>query len=94
MLPHAEATKGGVWFRSPLLDLALGSDVPLRIEGAAAVADFDLAQGDEVSFVFGEADPRSSDVRGPFRAACHLLTGTVDYWHALAGEMHLPRTMA
>jgi GH15 family glucan-1,4-alpha-glucosidase len=79
--PEADATDGGVWFRSPLLDLSLGSDVPLRIEGSAAVAELELEQGDEVSFVFGEADPRGSDVACSPERLHHLLTGTVDYWH-------------
>lgn len=39
-----EAADGGVVFRSPLLDLALGSDVPLQIEGGAAAADFSLEE--------------------------------------------------
>ena len=37
--PHrSEMSAGGVWFRSPSLDLALGSDVPVQIEDDAAVA--------------------------------------------------------
>ncbi len=54
-----EAADGGVVFRSPLLDLALGSDVPLQIEGGAAAADFSLEEGEEASFVLGEPDTNS-----------------------------------
>jgi GH15 family glucan-1,4-alpha-glucosidase len=78
---RAEPAEGGVWFRSSQIDLALGSDVPLRIDGGAAVAEFTLQQGDEVSFVLGEADPRSDDLRCPPDLQHDLLTSTVDYWH-------------
>ncbi|HEY3673824.1 MAG TPA: glycoside hydrolase family 15 protein [Acidimicrobiia bacterium] len=81
VVPEADPAEGGVWFRSPLLDLSLGSEVPLRIEGSAAVADLALEQGDEVSFVFGEADPRGSGVGCTSERLHDLLTGTVDYWH-------------
>src|SRR4029078_11835673 len=56
---RVEAADGWVVFRSPLLDLALGSDVPLRIEGGAAVADISLEEGEEASFVLGEPDTNS-----------------------------------
>jgi GH15 family glucan-1,4-alpha-glucosidase len=77
---RAEAGEGGVWFRSPALDLALGSDIPLSIDGRAAVAEFTLEQGQEVSFAFGEADPKSGDLRCPGDRQRDLLAGTVDYW--------------
>jgi GH15 family glucan-1,4-alpha-glucosidase len=78
---EVEATEGGVWFRSPALNVALGSDVPLRIEGGAAVADFSLEQGQGVSFVFGEPDPQRGDLRCPSERQRDLLTGTLDFWH-------------
>jgi GH15 family glucan-1,4-alpha-glucosidase len=77
---RVEAAAGGVWFRSPVADLALGSDVPLRIDGPAAVADFRLDEGDVASFVLGDADPNSGEV-GCSHDLCHaLLIGTVDHW--------------
>ena len=80
--PHrAEVTKGGVWFRSPVLDLALGCDVPLTIEGGAAVSEFSLHEGEATSFVFGEPDPLSDDVSCPPDRERELLEATVDYWH-------------
>jgi GH15 family glucan-1,4-alpha-glucosidase len=78
---RAEAAKGGVWFRSPLVDLALGSDVPVQIDGGAAVAEFSLQEGEEASFLFGEANPQSDDLRCPPDLQHDLLRGTVDYWH-------------
>ena len=81
-VPHqVEAAEGGIWFKSTLLNLALGSDLPLRIEEAAAVADFSLDEGEQASFVFGESDPHSSDLRCPPGLQQDLLTATVDYWH-------------
>jgi GH15 family glucan-1,4-alpha-glucosidase len=80
--PHrTEVAKGGVWFRSAVLDLALGCDVPVRIEKGAAVADFSLSEGEEASFVFGEADPSSDDLLCPSDLQHELLMATIDYWH-------------
>jgi len=76
-----ELSNGGVWFRSPEVTLALGSDVPLRIDGAAAVADFRLSQGDEVSFVLGDLDAASDDLHLPPDLQHALLMMTVKYWH-------------
>ena len=77
---RAEPADGGVWFRSPLMDLALGSDVPVRIDGPAATAEFGLAEGEEASFLFGEGDP-NGDLRCPPERQRELLVDTVDYWH-------------
>ena len=56
-LPHrAEVAQGGVWFRSSLVDLALGCDVPVTIDARAAVADFSLLA------------PRRHRLRGPLVA--------------------------
>jgi GH15 family glucan-1,4-alpha-glucosidase len=80
--PHrAEPAKGGVWFRSPLFDLALGSDVPVRVEDGAAVADFTLHQGEDASFVFGEPDPDGVDLRCPPDLQQDLLATTIHHWH-------------
>ncbi len=80
--PHrVELAKGGAWFRSSILDVALGCGVPLRIDDHAAVAEFTLDQGDEESFVFGEADPNSDDLSYTPELQLHLLTKTVEYWH-------------
>jgi GH15 family glucan-1,4-alpha-glucosidase len=78
---QVEGAEGGVWFRSPLLSLALGSDVPVRIEDAAAVADFSLDQGEAATFVFGESAPHNADLRCPPELQLDLLTMTIDYWH-------------
>ena len=78
---RAELAEGGAWFRSSLLDLALGSDVPIRIDGTAAVAEFSLAEGEGASFVLGEGDPQSGDLRWPPERQMELLIETVAYWH-------------
>jgi GH15 family glucan-1,4-alpha-glucosidase len=78
---RAEPAEGGVWFRSTLSDLALGSGVPVRIEDDAAVAEFALHESDAVTFVFGEADPNSADLRCPPDSQHELMTTTIDYWH-------------
>jgi GH15 family glucan-1,4-alpha-glucosidase len=78
---QTEAAEGGVWFRSPSLDLALGCEVPVRIDDGDAVADFALREGEGTSFVFGEADPNSEDLRCPSDRQIDLLTATIDYWH-------------
>ena len=56
------------------LDLALGCDVPVRDRRTAAVADFSLNEGEEASFVFGESDPESADLRCPPDRQHELLT--------------------
>ncbi len=78
---RAEAADGGAWFRSPIVDLALGSDVPLQVEGDAAVAYFSLNEGEEASFVLGEPDPSGGDLGLPRGLQHELLAATVDYWH-------------
>jgi GH15 family glucan-1,4-alpha-glucosidase len=80
--PHrAEAANGGVWFRSPTFDLALGCDVPVRIESNVAVAEFTLDESEEAVFVFGEPGRESADLRCPPDLQHELLTATIDYWH-------------
>jgi GH15 family glucan-1,4-alpha-glucosidase len=80
--PHrVEVAKGGVWFRSTVLDLALGSGVPLSIDAGTAVAEFTVAQGEEESFVLGEPDADSEDLSYTSEDQLDLLTETVDYWH-------------
>ncbi len=78
---RTEAVEGGVWFRAPDLELALGSDVPLSLEGDAAVAEFSLDEGDEASFVLGEPDPSRGDLRCPPEMQDAMLMATIDYWH-------------
>jgi GH15 family glucan-1,4-alpha-glucosidase len=79
---RVEVTEGGVWFRSPLRDLALGADVPVRVEGGAAIAEFILSECEEVSFALGEADDGRDDLRLSPDRERDLFTSTVDYWHA------------
>jgi GH15 family glucan-1,4-alpha-glucosidase len=81
-LPHqVEPADGGVWFRSTRLDLAMGSDVPLHIDGGAVEAEFSLAEGEAASFFLGEPDPHGGDLRCPPERQKDLLRETVGYWH-------------
>jgi GH15 family glucan-1,4-alpha-glucosidase len=78
---RVEGVNSGVVFRSSALDLALGSDVPMHIEGAAAAADFTLDEGGEATFVLGEPEKNSGGFRLPPSVQRELLTATIDYWH-------------
>jgi GH15 family glucan-1,4-alpha-glucosidase len=82
-LPHrTEIGEGGAWFRTDQFDLCLGSDVPVHIEEDGAVtADFTVGEGEAVSFVFGEPDPATSDLRCPPETQSALLEETINYWH-------------
>jgi GH15 family glucan-1,4-alpha-glucosidase len=62
------------------LVLALGSEVPIGIDGNAAVADFRLDEGEEASFVFGEPDPHTGDLGSARGVRRELITATVRYW--------------
>jgi GH15 family glucan-1,4-alpha-glucosidase len=69
-------------FSSPDLTLGLGSDVPILRQGDGVVARFSLDEGEEASFVLGEAEPSGADdLRLSPRLQNELLTCTVDYWH-------------
>jgi len=72
----------GLCFRSDVLNLGLASSIPLEIDGKTAVAEFELKQGEQATFVLtgveeGEGCPRIPSLEqteSAFRA-------TVDYWH-------------
>jgi len=72
----------GLCFRTGALGLGLASSIPLEIDGPAAVADFELAQGEQATFVLAgleEGDgapsiPSPRETEAAFRE-------TVDYWH-------------
>ena len=78
---RVEAAEGGVWFKSPVIGLSLGSDVPITIHDSAAAADFSVDEGEEASFVFGEPDPDRGDLRCSPEVQHDLLTTTIEYWH-------------
>ena len=62
---RVEMAAGGMWFRPPSLDLALGFDVPVQIEDNAAIAEFSLAEGEQACFVFVEPSREIEDLRCP-----------------------------
>ena len=79
---RAEAAEGGVWFRSPLFDLALGCEVPSRIDGDAAVADFTpCTRVRRRRSCLASPTRNSADLGFAPRLQHDLLTATVDYWH-------------
>ncbi|HEX6538725.1 MAG TPA: glycoside hydrolase family 15 protein [Candidatus Dormibacteraeota bacterium] len=76
-----EAVDGGVRFATPSLTLTLGSDVPLQIDDGAALAEFTISEGDQVSLVLSEYDSGSPGTRLAPAVQGELLTSTIDYWH-------------
>ena len=81
-----ELVAEGARFVSRDFGLGLYTSVPLRAEGAAAVADFVLTQGEEVTFLLtpldaGGTPPASGSREGTERA----FRDTVDYWHRWLG---------
>lgn len=88
---QAEVAEGGVWFRSPSLDLALGCDVPVRIEAGIASAEFSVSEG-----VFRFRRTRSGEHRFalPVRSATRASHGDDRLLAPVAVEMHISRPMA
>lgn len=78
---RVEAVPDGVRFVSRDLGLGLTASVPLRAEGPAAVADFELRHGERATFLLsaleGGADPATFSVEETERA----FRDTVEYWH-------------
>ncbi len=82
-----EVHPGGVCFRSGGLALALASTVPLRVDGGAATARFELGEGERATFVLSGLAPEErqppplteEEAEQAFRA-------TVDYWHHWLGR--------
>jgi GH15 family glucan-1,4-alpha-glucosidase len=69
-------------FSSKTLSLALGSTVPLRAEGGAAVAEFSLNEGERAVLELSAAAPDGSPSPCLCSADGHtLLHATVEYWH-------------
>jgi GH15 family glucan-1,4-alpha-glucosidase len=82
-----ETTPDGVCFESASLTLALASDVPLAREGNAAVATFELEEGESAHFVLrvheggvgGGIAPSARAVESAFQE-------TVAFWRAWIGK--------
>jgi len=78
-----DCVEGGAVFTSRGLTLGLDTDVPLRIEGKAAVADFSLDEGESAIFVL--SDLHAGDRRGMSLTndeAEALFRHTVAFWRA------------
>jgi GH15 family glucan-1,4-alpha-glucosidase len=72
----------GAVFDGMSLCLGLSSSVPLRAEGAAAVATFVLQEGQEAVFVLHRLQAGEACRRGPSAAETQeVFDHTVDYWH-------------
>jgi GH15 family glucan-1,4-alpha-glucosidase len=84
---RVEAYAGGVCFRSDGLCLALTSTVHLRADGAAAVADFELREGERATFLLSglEGEERHPSALSEDEAE-RAFRATVDYWHRWLGR--------
>ncbi|MCA1584355.1 MAG: glycoside hydrolase family 15 protein [Acidobacteria bacterium] len=84
---HVEATPNGVRFVSPRMTLALVSDNVLRIEGKAAVAHFDLDEGESAHFILRmEDDEPSAGLTPSARQIEASFEQTVHFWRAWIGR--------
>ncbi len=74
-------TSDGVRFDANGLSLRLGSTIPLKQEGNGVVAEFDLKEGQELSFSLQEVERRSDCcVAVSQEQAVDLFHQTVEYW--------------
>jgi len=73
-------SQGGI-FHSPTLTLRLGTTVPLKQDGDAAVAEFAMHEGDVIDFCLQRLEePNSISDFCPEAHAEDLFTQTVGYW--------------
>src|SRR5262245_10705705 len=72
---------GGAAFHAPAFSLALVSSIPLRRDGSAAVGEFTLEDGQQLTFMLNEIDRagRCEEVIPP-GLSNELFTHTIDYW--------------
>ena len=83
--PHqVEIVEGGARFRSPSLDLALASTVPVRSENNCVVAEFTLEEGQSASFELHSLSGDSKIALSQTESD-RLFGETVDYWRAWIG---------
>ena len=84
---RAEAIPSGVAFHSAGLSLGLTGPVPLRIEGPAAVADFELKEGQRATFVLGGMDS-AGERHQPVgdEQLERVYRETVEYWRRWIGR--------
>ena len=85
--PHTvHISSDGATFRTPELSLALGSAIGLRRNGSAAVGEFTLNEGAEVSFVLRDANGAGGGRALSEAEAIALFTDTVRYWRRWIGR--------
>ena len=86
--PHqVEARPGGVSFHSKGPSLALTASVPLRIEHKAAIAEFELKEGERETFVVSGLEGEEGCPPAISEAeAERAFRDTVDYWHRWLGR--------
>jgi GH15 family glucan-1,4-alpha-glucosidase len=78
---RVEARPEGVRFVSRDLGLGLAASVPLRAEGPAAVADFELRQGEQATFLLSALDDGGRLSAFSLEETERAFRDTVDYWH-------------
>jgi GH15 family glucan-1,4-alpha-glucosidase len=80
---RVEIRPEGALFDSPGLDVALTTSVPLRADGPAAVAEFELRQGERATFVLSGLEGDEACPAAVSREeAEEAFRSTVDYWHS------------
>ncbi|WP_316977506.1 glycoside hydrolase family 15 protein [Shumkonia mesophila] len=73
----------GAVFRSKNLTLGLDTEVALKAEGSAVVADIDLAEGETAAFALSDLRPDNvSDMSLSNEEAEELFRHTVNYWRS------------
>lgn len=77
----------GAAFRTPALSLGLASPVPLQRDDGAAIGEFTLDEGHDVTFILREI-PGAGGCGAPLSEAqaCELYTHTLRYWRQWVGH--------
>ena len=80
--PHAvRLVELGVCFDTPRLSMGLSTNVPVSLDGDGVTAEFTVEEGQSVSLVFGEIDPRSGcGGLASETAAVELVAQTEEFW--------------
>lgn len=76
-----EITQGGAFFRTSHLTIFLGSPLPLREDSGGVIADFELHEGQESTFILSQCDQTDQHPSPCLEPeAQELFKQTVEYW--------------
>ncbi len=82
----------GALFRTPDLEVALVTEVPLRLEGSGVAGDFTLQSGQTATFLLQRAGPEGAGPPLSDEEYNQIFRGTVAYWQGwLAGSNYRGR---